>query len=247
MSYAEAPVFHQAANHVWILVLLMAPGWTCGFVQIIAAVRNGIRDRIAGLPLAMTCAMLIHDLTYAVNYDHYFNSVDHLFWKLCWVGMVPSVLIEIFLISQWWRYNRPQIAPELPANVVNALLALGLLGGFATFWYVQSVAHDRLDLLGLTFVQAGATVFLVPWIISRGSTRGQSRAFAWATAFGPASLGQVFIPYLSPAFRTWQLYSFLAVTTLLGFAYALLYEHYRRLEAKRTMDAALAEELSVAA
>lgn len=230
---------------MWILVLLLAPGWSCGFIQIVTAVRNGIRDRIAGLPLAMTCGMLIHDLTYAVNYDHYFHGVDHLFWKLCWVGMLPSVLIEVFLIAQWWRYNRPGIAPDAPRWVVDGLLLLGLTGGFAAFWYLQSAANDRLDLLGLTLVQASAVVFLAPWLIARGSTRGQSRAFAWATALGPASLGQAFIPYLSPAFRTWQLYGFVAVTTALGFAYALLYEHYRRREQAHATDAWAVEQLAL--
>jgi hypothetical protein len=241
--YATGPVIHQATHHAWILVLLLIPGWTGGFIQIISAVRNGVRDRISSLPIAMTCGMLIHDLTYAANYDRYFGDLHHLLWRLSWIGMIPSVLIEFVLISQWWRWNAGKLAGPLSRPLFGVVAGAGLVCGFAFFWSLQSVMGDPLDLFGFVAVQACAVVFLVPWILSRGSTRGQSRAFAWATALGPASLGQVFVPYLSPAFRTWQCYLFIAATTVLGFSYALLYERYR----KRERSAARFDSLAAAA
>src|SRR5262249_174216 len=161
---------------------------------------------VASLPIAMTCGMLVHDATYAVNFERYFAHTHHLLWRLSWVGMLPSVAIEIVLIAQWWRWTAPGLMGGVDRLVFAGLSLTPPAAGVGVFWFAQSVLDDRLDLFGFVLVQSSAVVFLVPWILSRGTSRGQSRAFAWATALGPASLGQIFLPYLTPAFRTWQCY-----------------------------------------
>jgi hypothetical protein len=127
--------------------------------------------------------------------------------------MLPSVAIELILISQWWRWSAGRLTGGLTRPAFGAITTLSVACGFAFFWFTQSVMDDPLDLYGFVVVQAAGVVFFVPWLLSRGTTLGQSRAFAWATALGPASLGQIFVPYLSPDFRTWQYYLFLAALT----------------------------------
>jgi hypothetical protein len=74
-----------------------------------------------------------------------------------------------------------------------------------------------------------ATAFLVPWILTRGNARGQSRAFAWATVLGPGGLGLGLFPALSPsAFNNWHFYALVVSLMSLSVTYLLLLERHLR-------------------
>jgi hypothetical protein len=134
------------------------------------------------------------------------------------------------LIGQWLRFTSDDIRGSLPRPAFNAIVALGVVCAYALFLFARSAVGDPLDLFGTVIVQNAATVFLVPWILSRRSTRGQSRLFAFGTLIGPASLGLLQAAYLSPSFQTWQFFFLMGVTTALAVVYWLLFEHFRRAE-----------------
>jgi drug/metabolite transporter (DMT)-like permease len=132
-----------------------------------------------------------------------------------------------------------------PEWAVWATLAVFGVFAFALWWWVQSLVSDPLDLMGLTFVQVGAVVFGVPMLLGRGTARGQSRVFAWATVLGPGSSGFLFIPYLSPSFAAHPAFFVLVgTTTACAIAFLLLDEHLRRADARKA--AVPAEPVAVA-
>jgi hypothetical protein len=231
--YDVGEVLARIDAHTGVVVVLLLFGWIGGFVQIVEALRLGFTQRVAGQPIATTVIMLAHDATFSIGYDHWFHEVDHICFKLFWVGMVASNAIELVLLYHWVKFRDTSRGTQPPEWAVWTLVAVFGLFAFALWWWVQSLVSDPLDLMGLTVVQVGAVVFGVPMLLGRGTARGQSRVFAWATVLGPGSLGFLFIPYLSPKFAAHPAFFVLAgTTTACAIAFLLLYEHLRRADAR---------------
>lgn len=246
--YDVAEVLRRIDDNVGIVVALLALGWIGGFVQIIEALRLGFRERVAGQPIGTTVVMLAHDATFAAGYQHWFQVIDHICFKLFWVGMVVSVLIELVLLHHWVRFRGEFARDRLPVPAVWAMVGAFLVFAFVLWWWVRSLVDDPLDLVGLTLVQVGAVVFGVPMLLGRGSARGSSRVFAWATVLGPGSLGFLFIPYLAPAaFDRWPFWTLVAAVFACAVAFLLLYEHLRRVGDDRARGPAAPEPATVAA
>jgi hypothetical protein len=232
--YDVPEVLNRIDTNVGVVVALLALGWIGGFVQIVEALRLGFREKVAGQPVGTTVVMLAHDATFAAGFTHWFQEIDHICFKLFWVGMVVSVLIELVLLWHWVRFRGAFSRDRLPTPLVCAILGAFLVFAFALWWWVRSLVDDPLDLVGLTLVQVGAVVFGLPMLLGRGSARGSSRVFAWATVLGPGSLGFLFIPYLAPAaFDRWPFWTLVAAVFSCAVAFLLTYEHFRRADAPR--------------
>jgi hypothetical protein len=237
--YDVADVLTKIDTNVGVVVVLLLFGWIGGFVQIVEALRLGFRERVAGQPIATTMIMLAHDATFSIGYDHWFHEVDHICFKLFWVGMVAANAIELVLLYHWVRFRDTTRGTQPPEWAVWTIVGVFGVFAFALWWWIQSLVGDPLDLMGLTVVQVGAVVFGVPMLLGRGTARGQSRVFAWATVLGPGSLGFLFIPYLSPKFAAHPAFYVLAgTTTVCAVAFLLLYEHLRRADARQPAKAA---------
>jgi hypothetical protein len=225
--YDVDAVLGRIDAHPWLLAALMVPPWLGGFVQIVTALRNGARDRAPGQPLAMTTVLLAHDLTYALAFAHYFEDVDHIFFKLCWVGMLPSVVIEVVLLVQWCRCTREDLGRDVGDAEWGALIAVAVLASLGLVAGLRAVIEDPLNLVGFVVVQVAAVAFLPQMALMRGSTRGQSRAFACATVLGPGSLGFGFVLFLAPEMRSAGVLAAIAATALLALTYLAIYERQR--------------------
>jgi hypothetical protein len=232
--YQVTNVLRTIDEHTGVVVVLVLVGWVGGFVQIGEALRLGFRERVAGQPLGTTVVMLTHDLTFSLSYQHYVHDIGHPMFVLFWVGMVVANLIEFVLLYQWVRYQRSGLGAPAVWLLVGVFQSLA----FALWWWAQSLIDDPLDLVGLTVVQVGAVAFGVPMLLGRGTARGSSRVFVWATLLGPGSLGFVFIPYLAPPIGAhWQFWAVVTATTVCALAFLVLYEHLRRADASRPLAA----------
>lgn len=213
------------------LLVFTAIAWATGFVQIIQGFRCGLRDRVPAAPIGMTAFLLAHDGSFALRFDYWLNDVGTWYFTLFWVGMVVSVGIELAMVWQFLTFGQPLVAPHLPRWAFVGSYALLQAFAFAGLWWVQSMLDDPLYLVSLVGTQMVAVVFLVPWILQRRSSAGQSRAFAWATVLGPGGFALGLFPALSPELfddpRYWTL---VASLVTMSFAYLLLLEHHLRLD-----------------
>lgn len=211
------------------LLLFTAVAWATGFVQIVQAFRCGRRDRVPAAPIGMTAFLLAHDGTFALRADYWLHEVDVWYFTIFWVGMVVSVGIELMLVRQYLAFGQPLVAPELPRWMFVASYVLLQAFAFVGLWWLQSVIDDPLRLISLAATQVVAVVFLVPWILARGSARGQSRAFAWATVLGPGGLALGLFPALSPElFNNVHYWALMGSLVTLSVSYLLLLEHHLR-------------------
>jgi len=211
------------------VLVFTAIAWATGFVQIVQALRCGRRDRIPAAPLGMTAFLLAHDGTFALNAEYWLHDIGVWYFTIFWVGMVVSVGIELLLVRQYLTFGRAHLAPDLPRWMfVGSYLVLQVFA-FVGLWWLQSLIDDPLRLVSLAATQVVAVVFLVPWILSRGSARGQSRAFAWATVVGPGGLALGLFPALSPElFDHRQFWMLAGSLVMLSVIYLLLLEHHIR-------------------
>ncbi|WP_182379300.1 hypothetical protein [Nocardioides sp. WS12] len=211
------------------LLVFTAIAWATGFVQIVQAFRCGRRDRVPAAPIGMTAFLLAHDGTFALRADYWLHEVDVWYFTIFWIGMVISVGIELMLVRQYLAFGQPLVAPDLPRWMfVGSYLVLQAFA-FVGLWWLQSVVDDPLKLISLAATQIVAVVFLVPWILARGSARGHSRAFAWATVIGPGGLALGLFPALSPElFNNAHFWALAGSLVTLSVSYLLLLEHHLR-------------------
>jgi hypothetical protein len=105
------------------------------------------------------------------------------------------------------------------------------VAAYLLLWWIQSLLADPLYLVSLVGTQVAAVIFMVPFILVRGSARGQSRIYAWATLLGPASLALAMFPAMCTTFRT-PLYVGLCVSmTALALVYLALLHRYQSADA----------------
>jgi hypothetical protein len=227
--YDPADVLGRINEPYVPLLFFTLVGWTTGFVQIVQAFRLGRRDSIPAAPIGMTAFLLAHDGSFALQAHYWLWDIGNWYFTAFWAGMVVSVVIELMLVRQFLVYGQPGIAPDLPRWMfVGSYLVLQAFA-FVGLWWMQSVLDDPLHLISLVATQIVATVFLVPWILTRGNARGQSRAFAWATLLGPGGLGLGLFPALSPsAFNNWHYYALVVSLISLSVTYLLLLERHLR-------------------
>lgn len=216
-------------NLAWVLVLTLI-AWATGFVQIVEALRLARRDRLPGAPAGMTVFLLAHDSTFFMRHDYWFHTVGHWYFEAYWYGMGIAVVIELVMVRQFLQYGRPAIAPRLPAAAFFAIWLVFQIAAYLLLWWLQSLLDDPLYLVSLVGTQVAAVVFMVPFLLMRGSARGQSMIYAWATLLGPGSLALGLFPALCPAFRN-PLYAALCASMAgLSLAYVGLLRRYRAIE-----------------
>jgi hypothetical protein len=228
--YEVADVLQTIDRNLALVLTFTLIGWVTGFVQIVEAVRLGLRDRLPGAPAGMTVFLLAHDSSFFLRHDHWFHDVGHWYFEAFWFGMGLAVLIELGMVVQLIRYGRPVLAPKLSVVAFTAVWLVFQVTAYLLLWWIQSLLADPLYLVSLVGTQVAAVIFLVPFILVRGSARGQSRIYAWATLLGPASLALAMFPAMCTTFRTPLYAGLCAAMTTLALAYLGLLHRYQAAE-----------------
>jgi hypothetical protein len=234
--YDVSEVLARIDDHLPIVIALTLVAWVCGFVQIVEALRLGRRDSVPGAPIVMTAFLFAHDATFVARYDMWFNVVGHWYFQVFWFGMFGAVAVELLLIQQFLVLGHRAIAPNLPRWAFTVSFVLFQIFVLVALWWIQALLDDPLTLVTLTLVSVAAVVPLAPWILTRGSTRGQSRLFAWAALLGPGSLVLGLTPVICAAFDTISYYAVVVSVFALAITYLALLEFYRRNEKRHGFD-----------
>jgi hypothetical protein len=218
---------------VWVLAAT-AFAWVGGAVQVFESLRLTYRDGIPGFPIAYYCIIFAHDGSFALNHDHWFNDVHHWYFTNIWYGYVFFALIEVGAILWLVPLAYKELAPPISAGAFYLIYAIFQAAAFALFHLLESAVGDPLNIFGLIPAQVISIVFMIPFLLRRGNTRGQSRLMAWALLLGPGSFGMMQSAAMLPALRTPLYYGMVACMTALSVAYLVLFEFYRRRETAAT-------------
>ena len=183
------------------------------FLYFVIALRMAIQQKVYVVPFIGAALFFWHDLTFVLMYDQWFNVYKHWWVKMWWFALVGTVVFELLMIYQVYRYGRKELWPNLSQGAFGLLIVLGTLGIGAMWALIKFSMGD--DLFFITF--AITAVFSVPFhtaLMSRRQSRaGQSIAMELSTIVMILSLTGVFVQ-IDPFFRSPLYLGFVAVFVL---------------------------------
>jgi hypothetical protein len=234
MQYDPQEVF-RALDSIDVRVLIGLALASAGYyVQYIANVRTGFRDRKHATPVAANMWNFADDLTYVLMFDRWFNDerYSHWFTHVMWFGLLAWVVMETITHYQTIKYSLADLFPGL-----SRPLALGLYVGcqlslLAVFAFLVATLDDPLWLVMFATTQFTSVAFYIPMLLSRRNTRGISTVSASALVVAPPAFIFLFLPAVAPGFNRWPTYAFGIACTGIAVAYYFLLAGYRRRNAE---------------
>lgn len=210
-----------------LMLFLSLVSMVGGTIQFIEATRLTLRDKVMGFPFAYYCIVVVHDAGFALNY-HYWHTLN--FWYTSGIlhGIIFFVIWEIGMILWFLPKAHKEYASDLPSWAFYAIYAVFQLLVIMAY-HMFDLIDDPLDFVGLAPALSISVLFMIPFILRRRSTKGQSRLMAWAIFIPPAT-GMLMAAVVVPAIRTPFYYALVICVYLLGLSYVLLYEYYKRQE-----------------
>jgi hypothetical protein len=167
------------ANRALVLALC-GLAMVCNYTWFVAAVRQGLADRVVPLPVFCTVFWLVGDASMVCRYDLWFHVIDHWYVKLFWLALVFTVLCELVFLWLTLRFGRRELAPTLTQPQFTALVLVGVVMmavGWETLkaWIGDVLYVNYFHLANLAGPALAAPLFL------RRATRAGTTPFIWAT------------------------------------------------------------------
>jgi hypothetical protein len=195
----------EAIDHdtLWILV-----GF--GLAMVLQNIAMGMavvmtrREGWISIPLPCTFLWFAHDLGVVARFDTWFNTYDHWFLKLFWLGLLTALILELVFFAQAIKVGRAEYLPGGTQAQWTALVAGGAIAFVVVWEYLKVVFDDPL------YQAAPAiTLFLLPIATTALLLRRRSAVAQSAVIYGcfagmiPLWWG-VTAGYYGGNFRSWQ-------------------------------------------
>ena len=176
--YEAQPVLAAIDANAGRVLGLCGLAMVCNYAWFIAAVRQGLRDRVVPLPVFCTLFWLAGDASMVLRYDLWFHVLNHWYVKLFWAALVLTVGCELVFLWLTLRFGRRELAPTLSQAQFTALVLAGLATmaiGWETLkaWMGDVLYVDYFHLANLAGPALAAPLFL------RRGTRAGTTPFIW--------------------------------------------------------------------
>jgi hypothetical protein len=203
LVYEPRAFLDQVNTHALPILLICAGSMLANYTLFIESFRVSRRLKMVTMPVFCTLFWLVHDASYVIQYDKWFNGYDHWYTKLFWVALVLTVAWELAFTAQIVAYGREEFAPFLsPAQWRAAVLGAVVLSG-GTWLVLKAYISD--DLYVWTF-----GVALIAYPIFGLASMARRRSVRGFTPLQPAALTVMCLTWFTasigwfgPEFRTW--------------------------------------------
>jgi hypothetical protein len=183
------------------------------FIYFFIAFAMARKQGVYVVPFTGAALFFWHDLSFVLFYDKWFNVYDHWWVKMWWFALVGTVILELVMLYQVYRYGRAELWPRLSTRAFGTLIVLGTLGIGALWALVKATLDDELYFISFAIT----AVFSVPFhtaIMSRRQSRaGQSVVMELSTIVMLLSETAAFIQ-VAPVFRSPVYLGFVAAFVL---------------------------------
>jgi hypothetical protein len=183
------------------------------FIYFFIAFAMARKQGVYVVPFTGAALFFWHDLSYVVFYDKWFHVYEHWWVEMWWFALVGTVLLELLMLYQVYRYGHEELWPTLSRRAFGLAIMVGTLGIGAMWMLVKSILADELYFISF----AVTAVFSVPFhtaIMSRRQSRaGQSVVMQLSTIVMLLSETAAFMQ-VSPFFRTPVYLTFVAAFVL---------------------------------
>lgn len=179
--YDPRALLDQIDAHKVPILLICSMSMAANYTLFVESFRQTRARGIVTMPIFCTVFWLVHDLSFVLRYDKWFNGYDHWYLKLFWVALVLTVAWEVAFTYQIIRYGRREFAPFLTQAQFAAAVILTEAVAMGTWLVVKDSMDD--DLYVLTFGLA-----LIAYPIFGLATMARRRSTAGFTPLQPAAL-----------------------------------------------------------
>jgi hypothetical protein len=197
----------------WISILQIGTGlfWSIVYILII---KQGFRDKTAGMPMAALSANISWEFIFSFIYPHKgLQVIIDIIW----------FLLDVIILFQYVKYGRKEFEKTLPAKYFYPILLLTIALSFSI---IIATVPEFNDLEGkyAAFAQnLMMSVLFISLLVKRGNTKGQSICIAFFKMIGSFLAAFAFYLY----FRS-ELITILSVGTLI-FDLIYIYLLYKQL------------------
>jgi surface polysaccharide O-acyltransferase-like enzyme len=215
-SYDPQALLAQIDEHTAPILIGFGLAMVCQTVVLVDAVRMGARERVIAIPLFCTFFWFAHDLGCVVRFDTWFNTYDHWFLQVFWVGLLSAMLLEFVFFAQAIRYGREELLPSVSTAAFAALIALGAVGTIIAWEYLREVVDDPLYQVGPPLTMLAYPLTGAALVMRRRSAAGQTvRMWTSFAAMAVFWWTTTVIWFAEPPFRSWP-YIAAGVATVAG-------------------------------
>jgi hypothetical protein len=205
--------------------LLVTVGFA--FLYFFIAFAMAIKQEVYVVPFIGSAVFLWHDFTFVLMFDQWFNVYDHWWVKMWWFALAGTVVLEIVMLYQVYRYGHKELWPNLSRRAFGALIVLGTLGIGAMWALVKTALGDDLFFITFAITASFSVPFHTAIMQRRQSAAGQSVVMELSTIVMLWSLTAAFAQ-IDPFFRSPVYLGFVAVFTLWPLANVWLILRVRR-------------------
>ena len=173
--YDVPTVIENINNNVARFLVFGGIGMICNWWLLIHCVRLGFREKTYSIALFVTYFWTAHDVSFIALWHKWFVEPDFWAWKLFWVNISLSVLLEVVFYYQMIRFGLDELFPGLPRKLALSLLFGGQVLALIVFWYVKmTMLGDPMFLSIMVLTIFACPIFAIPTALRRGNRRGQS-------------------------------------------------------------------------
>lgn len=183
------------------------------FLYFFIAMSMAIRQKVYVVPFIGAAVFLWHDFTFVLMYDKWFNVYDHWWVKMWWWALCGTVILELVMLYQVYRYGHKELWPNLSRRAFGALVVLGTLGIGVLWALVKTSLGDELFFITFAITASFSVPFHTAIMSKRQSSAGQSIAMELSTIVMLWSLTGAFAQ-IDPFFRSPVYLGFVAIFTI---------------------------------
>lgn len=173
-TYDPFQVLQEIDANIGIIGVGMFLAMSLTALYFFEAIRLGVVQKTFACPLAATLWFLPHDFSFVLEYSKWFSVYDHWWVKIWWAGLVGTVAVEVFLLSQVIRYGRKELMPDVSQKAFTVYIVLAMLAVGVMWFFVKSLIDDELFLASFFFTIVWPIPFTTAQILRRKSQRGCS-------------------------------------------------------------------------
>lgn len=171
------------------------------YAYYIESIRLAKKQKSFTTPVLGNMVNFAHDIVFISMFSHWFYEIDHIIFKLFWVGLVIYTGMEIIVHIQTIKYGRQELAPSLTQTQFVVGYIAAQIGVTFIFIFMMSLIPAD-DLFLIKFSLAVICIVVSGFLFNhRRQGRGSSLVQASSLLAGGTVMFFGFLPALSPYFE----------------------------------------------
>lgn len=173
-------------------------------IAMVTAVVMTRREGWISIPLPCTYLWFAHDLGVVARFDTWFNTYDHWFLKLFWIGLLTALLLELVFLYQAIAVGRREYLPDGRTGTWAGLVIAGAVAMVVLWEYLKALWGDPLYQAAPAITLFALPVATTALILRRRSAVAQHALMYGCFAAMVVLWWGVTVTFYGPFFATWQ-------------------------------------------